>query len=93
MVYMKKNRRMETVDLMQDRPWQSGLRWRDVHKVSNILEEVFGDRYEEAWVMALELMKTGHITCGIFPSRTARAKREAVSASIQAWELDGYRCA
>ncbi|MHC4883446.1 MAG: ATP-dependent Clp protease adaptor ClpS [Planctomycetota bacterium] len=93
MVYRKKSGRMETVELVQEHCWQQGLRWRDVHKVSNLLEEIFGDRYEESWVMALELMKTGCITCGIYPRDVAQQKREEAQASIQAWELEGYRCA
>lgn len=93
MVIKKKSGTVEMVSLVQERPWQQGLRWRDVHKVSNLLEEVFGDGYEEAWIMALELMKTGFISCGVFPGKEAKKKRQAVKASIRAWELEGVRCA
>jgi len=92
MMYLGKMENLDTIVLVRDLP-TGGMRWREVHKVSNLLEDVFGDGYEESWVMAIDLMERGSIVCGTFPSEVARSKRRATDASIEAWELDGYRCA
>ena len=92
MLNSSKDRAVWSVELTREE-FNCGRRWKEVFKISNLLEDVFGERYETSWDMAIELMDTGRITCGYYPEELAESKRATAQAALEAWELVGFKAA